>query len=540
MANKTQTIRIESILGGHSPFGPFASADQFGYSLGIDPDLGVINNSFAGLKPSGYIKPTPVRQFSEGSLASEVVWITPDVKNFNYTYLYAANGSVYSYDGSSITGLGDLTDGGTSNANGAAYNDNYIYFARDTTIARYGPLNGSPSFTDDYWTGVLGKTQLENPSMLILASRTSTKRPNHVMHRHNDGKLYFADTLAGQGIINVISTTKTTVEGDTDNGSMYNALDLPFGYHVSDIETFNDDLVMSVIETPTTQQSTLNSSPKLVFWDTISQSPNKVINFSFPDPIISAIINVAGTIYIFSGQAFQFGTRISRYIGGESFEQVAIIRDTYPPAPGGVAHTLSRIFFSGELYQTPSSTRRATIYALGSQYAQNMSMYSVMGSTQSTNAAYINALSFYKESSFSLLYPLFSWKDSSAGQYGLDGIDAANERYSIPYRWLSQTYKIGSKFKITKVKIPLTHTPSSLKTIQPFIYVDDFTTTYTGNTDAVPEINSTNFPQGKKVVDIRPISATGDFNFSIGFSWTGSAEIGIALPITIEYELIPD
>ena len=44
--------------------------------------------------------------------------------------------------------------------------------------------------------------------------------------------------LIGWFNTNYVKTSKTTDEGDTDNGSTYNALDLPFGYMPMDIASW--------------------------------------------------------------------------------------------------------------------------------------------------------------------------------------------------------------------------------------------------------------------------------------------------------------
>src|SRR3990167_123459 len=214
------TIKIESILGGESLFRNFAKADQYQSSLAIDPDMPDSDSGTASDRPSGFLRPVGNFGYGGAALTGAPMWMTPTPKN-SLTYVYLDNGSTYTASSGSLTGLGDLNDGGTSAGNGSAYYDNYVYFARDTTIARYGPLDGTAAFIDDYWVTTLSKTALTANNYPFLGINEH-RLPNHIMHRHRaDGRLYFADVVDNRGTLHYISTNKTTVEGDNDNGSTY-------------------------------------------------------------------------------------------------------------------------------------------------------------------------------------------------------------------------------------------------------------------------------------------------------------------------------
>lgn len=172
------TIKMESILGGQSPMSHFAGSDQFRASLGIDPGLPAVDNTAvlfkeSGVLASGLIRPAAYSSIAENSgttIASTPMWLKQNPKD-GYTYVYDAVGSIYTIGPSyyaALSGLGDLNDGGSARGNGCDYFDNYMYFARDTTIARYGPLNGTPTFIDDYWAGTLGLTALSNTTYPVV------------------------------------------------------------------------------------------------------------------------------------------------------------------------------------------------------------------------------------------------------------------------------------------------------------------------------------------------------------------------------------
>lgn len=329
MANNARQILIESILGGESQYQNFSAVDEFQQSMGIDPSL-----AFGDLAASGYINPTVVRNVGN-TVNNWPVWFVTNPKNSNY-YLYDTSGSLYSVD-TNVTGLTDLNDGGTARGNGLAYYDNYLYASRSTTIARYGPLDGTPAWTDDYWVGSLGKAALVDTAYPSIPQGLSITSLNHVLHRHTDGKLYIADVVGNQGTLHYISTSKTTVEGDTDNGSTYNALDFPYGYWPTAMASYGDQLVVALYEGN-------NRRAKLAFWDTTNSTTyEKIIDSEYPDTIISALINSNGLLYAFSGSPASGGVRILRFLGGYSFEQVGFVEGASLPLPGAVLGRLNQV-----------------------------------------------------------------------------------------------------------------------------------------------------------------------------------------------------
>jgi hypothetical protein len=516
MTNKTQQIRIESIWGGISAL-PYQSRDDEYYaSILVDPDVG---------STPGAIQPRAATGTGEAVFANSALWVVPTPKTSEY-FVYDADGSVYS-SSSSFAGIGDLNDGGTASGNGAAYYDNYLYCARDTTIARYGPLNGTPAWTDDYWVSTLGKTTLSNtsyPSSLY----GNISRPNHFLHRHSDGRLYIADVVGNQGTLHYIATTKTTVEGDTDNGSKYNALDLPFGYWPVCLTSYGSMIVAAVFEGNTSGSGYGRS--KIIFWDGISDSPNQTIDLPFGDRLISAMLNVNGVLYVWSGSDQISFTRISRYIGGDSFEQVRTI-DSPLPWPGAVDHSLARIFFGGvSNISAVGLSDQPCVYALGSNNVGGLSLHAVHG-LSSTGASEITALKLRTTSfdpSISIMW--------AGGSSGTDGFTEDIGTYrNGPYPlWVSKFYRIGAPFKITKIRFE--GSGSSSSEITPTIHTDFGS--FTGASNGLPVITSANYPgTTNAVIVMRPVGVTGEMYFALQFQWTvHTSPIAIPPTIIIEYE----
>lgn len=538
------TIRIESILGGHSPSTHFASKDQIRSSLGIDPSWPISDSQTDkyGKVASGLIRPTAANKASGSTINGAPLWLLRHPKGYGATpnetiYVYDSVGSVYSFaiPTSTFSGLGDLNDGGTAAGNGAAYNDNYVYFARATTIARYGPLNGTPTFTDDYWVSSLSKTALVDTSYPPELFN-SFPYPNHPLHRHSDGKLYIGDVVGNKGTIHYISTTKSTVEGDTDNGSTYSKLQFGYGLWPTAIESYGSNLAIALYEGGVASlQHPLNRA-KIAFWDTTSANANQITWVEFPDEIITGLRNIDGVLYVASGSVQSRGFRISRFVGGYTFEEVFYSEDGEPPMTGAMDGSSKRLVM-GSFCVIPETS--GCVFSLGLQKAAlGNGIFNVMGC--SNTSASVTAVSFVSNLAFGLTLPYTGWSNGGSGGTN-NGFDIPGTDYSQnPQTLWGQVNRIGQKFKITKIRFPLAQAVAANMTVTPKIYVDDGTASYTGGqSNGLSIINNTNYPGAKNVV-MRPENLTGEHNFWLELKWTGSALCVVGLPITIEGELIDD
>jgi hypothetical protein len=457
-------------------------------------------------------------------------------------YVLDARGSTYTYaqGEGTYTALDDkgLTSG---SGNGMEYYDNYMYIATNTNIVRYGPLDGTPTFTGNYWTGTLALTALENNSypFVLLPSGTSISLPNHYMHRHSDGKLYIADVVGNQGYLHYIKTTKTTVEGDTNNGSTYQALRFGYGLVPICMESLGSILVTALYERDSTA-STNNigirgqtTRAKIAFWDTLSQNFNSITWVEFPDGLITAMKNVNGTLYVFSAPAEKnTGFRVSRYVGGSTFEEVWSSEDGLAPFPGAVDGVSSRLVFGSNTF-IPKST--GCIFSLGLS-ANGISngifcpfSTSVSGDLMVTSLI----LPTFSGRGKGWDYPVFGSSDFSSA-FELEGFGVGGSS-NMNATWWSQLYRIGQRFKITKIRIPLAEPLLSTSSITPTIYTDDgFGTSY-----AQTAITQANFGTQRTIV-IHPTNVTGESNFWLELDWGNEYQHTVSLPITIEYELIPE
>lgn len=510
---------IESILGGHAQADFFPGKDQFTYALSIDPDHHGNGNFY---RPSGIIRPVSYAKFSTSAVSGIPYWLISTPKNTNI-YAYDGDGEFISYSSllASETVIGTPTSGV---GNGGAYYNNYIYLATPTDLSRYGPLDGSPSLTNTVWTGAtLGsQTALVNTTY----PSASITIPNHPIHVHVDNKLYVGDFKNGQGMIHFVKTTKSSAEGDTNNGSTYQALTLPLGYMPTDIESFGTDLAIIAIQTSDTLA--IQGKAAMFLWDTTSSNFYRQV--PIPTPLSSAIVNKNGELFIFAGE-FSHGMQILRYLGGYSFEQVLFDGETTSPVAGAVDVDYSRIIWGISYISTQ---RGASVMALGSRDPRinRGGVFNVALTT--ANAAQtpvIGAVKVFQQNSGPYPRYVVGWGQTNNGVYGLDAYDAGNSGGTF----VSRFFLHGRAGKINKIRFPLSAAVASTTSIAISILADGAETE-----TALRTINNTNDP-GKKLVVCSPSSATFQYGYKIKIVFSNTAiDPAIALPITIEGELFDD
>lgn len=533
-----QTITISNIFGGKSPSQYFQAEGQYSHSVGIDPDL-PISDAVGDRETSGMLRPSGYASFDGANVNANPYWILTSPKTA-LVYVILNNGRLISYNSSlaSETLIGTAT---SSSGNGAVYYNNYIYIGTNTNISRYGPLSGTAALTDSVWTGTTLGSQTALVNTTYPSIRGSGTLPNHVMHVHTDNKLYVCDydstsstaSQRGHGLIHYVRTTFSTTEGTGNDGSTYNALDLPLGYMPTCLESYGNFLVIGAI--PDGSNTTLTQGKAtLFFWDTVSSSFLQVLYL--PDPLITAMKNVNGRLYIFTGAVsngtdVSNGYRVSVYIGGNRVEQVHYSNTGSPPLAGAVESFGDRVVW-GTFEQMPTTTAASpNYYAAGFAYGSKdnrfpAGIHGIINSTASAGAAdgLVTAIKNVQQASFS--YPRFvvGWRDATNF-----GLDSQSTTYGTSI-WRSPLYRIGKPFTITTIRFSLGTAVAANHTITPTVYLDNFSSSSTSN---LAVVNNTNYASSERFIEFRPtISARN--NFVLEFSWTGTALLPILLPIEIE------
>jgi len=505
-------ITINSVLGGQSPSFYLSAKDQFLSSLAVDPDAPVGSL----IKASGTLVPVGYSKFSSTGMSGASRWLMTNPKDTNL-YSYNSDGELVSYS-SALTAASESVIGTpTSGAgNGAAYFNNYLYLATPTDVSRYGPLTSSPTIANNFWTTTLSLTATTNTTYPSLRGKAI---PNHAMHVHTDGALYFCDFVNGNGLIHKIKTSKTTHEGDTNDGSTYNVLDLPFGYYPTDIESYGTDLVLAAHRTTDT---TVNQGGAAVFfWDTFSSSFYRQV--PLPDPLITALENVNGILFAWTGNAAG-GCRMSSYLGGDVFKDVMYLDEGTPPFAGAVDSLGNRIVWGGYVTTPASST---TVFALGSKNARlPQGLHSVAKGTLSGTNYNATAVKFVEQANNSLPRAVFGESDESSA-YQLMKYGSGATLGSV---WRSQVYNVGGEFTIKKLSLPLGAAVAANMSIVPKVYVDDGSSSVTGTT-----VNSTNYAASQRLIVQYP-EIRGSCNFFLELTWGSTTALPVTLPVNIEIE----
>lgn len=533
MANKVQTIRIDSILGGTSPTTHYGSSNQFRASLGIDPAQPIDDaDSATSSIAAGLLRPAACSAISTTVVTSAPLWIKANPKTA-FAYVLDANGSAYTINASfdTITAISDAGELSNGTGNGCEYYDNYMYFAKDTTIARLGPLSGTTTLNGNYWVGTLALTALEDTTY-PTSYKNGIQYPNHVMKRHSDGKLYIADVVGNTGTLHFIQTSKTTVEGDTNNGSDYDKVNVGYGLWPTAMESYGEELVIAFYEG--SNASLKQPRAKVAFWDTTSTNVNKMIWVEFPDQIITALKNVNGVLFAVSGNINTKGFRVTRFLGGYTFEEVWYSETGEPCMPDAVDGILNQ-FLIGNYTTVPESA--GCVYSYGLQKgALGQGFFNTMRASGSGSSTTVTATLIADNNELAFFGPIIGWTQAGDGSTGVQhGFDRQATTYSnAPSMWWSSVYRIGARFKITRVRIPLSQAVASGMTIIPKIYIDDAIASSTLTT-----IDYTNYP-GVRFVTIRPDGLVGQNNFWLELKWAGDSLLTVGLPIEIDFEIVPE
>lgn len=170
-------------------------------------------------------------------------------------YTYDSGGHIYSRTPSNT--WTDLRTVANSNGQGMELFDDYLYYTQNTQIGRYGPLSGSPTFTDNWQTG-------------LTDTSAAGKR--------------FAPIKAFQGGFAVGHGNKMAWY----DGAVWTLAKMTFppGYNVRTIDTVDEFLAIGVWKGSTITDS---ESGIVFFWDGTASTYNFFVEI--PEGGINAILN---------------------------------------------------------------------------------------------------------------------------------------------------------------------------------------------------------------------------------------------------------
>ena len=519
--------------GGLAPSEYFSSTGQVLASIGIDPDL-PISDAVGDRLTSGALRPSAYAKFSSTAVTANPYSLITNPKD-SLVYCVLANGRLLSYTSAfaSETLVGTVASPNTSATYGVYYN-NYIYIRTQTNISRYGPLNNTPTLVDSVWTGATLGSQTALTNYTLPSIRGGGTLP-FTMFVHSDNNLYHADFINGKGLIHKIQTTKTTNEGDTNNGSAYNVLDLPFGFIPTCIGNYGADLVIGGIQT--TNGTITQGKAMLFFWDTFSDSFYNQVPLA--DTVVTALINNNGFLHVFSGSIgtgadVSNGYRVSAYLGGQTLKQIYFSNTGSPPLLGAVDSIGEKVIW-GTFEQIATTTASApeyyaTVMSINSKDARLSSGVQGIAKASATATAadgLVTAVKNLEQSSFSFPKYVIGWRDATSF-----GIDSKTTTYTTSI-WRSPMIQVGQKFVVNRISLPLAVAVASNITVTPKIFLDDFSSS---STTYLQAITATNFPNSERNIVYYP-TINGNHNFCFELRWSGSVLAPILFPITIELDV---
>jgi len=524
-----EKLQIKNVFDGQSATDYFGTDGSFNTSIAVDPDFGVGST----VKTSGILVPTNYKKFSGANINGDEIAIITNPKDA-LVYVILRNGRIISYNSSlGSETLVDTVAG--SNATGAEYYNNFIYIigtgASKDDVSRYGPLNNSPVLTDNVWKGATLGSQAALTNTTYPTIR-GIQLPNHPTTVHQaDNVLYFGDFKDGQGLIHKIKTTKGTDEGDTDNGSGFNALDLSFSYmptSLASIGTLNDIMISGI----QTSDSTVNQGESRLFlWDS-TNTTSFDLDIFIDDPLVTAMKKVGGTLYIWSGNA-QNGVRLSRWLGGESVQSIEYLEEGLPPSHYAVDSLGDRIIWGG-FVTTPEAA--ACVFSFGSKRPDlPIGINNIARATSTGANQMVYALKFVLQADNKRPQMVIAWRDDTT--QGIDQLDTAATKGSAYSSFFQKKIVIGKTFEILEIRVPLTPTLATNMSLIPTIFVDDATSA----TVTLTTINSTNF-SGFHITFKNPElnGARGENNFLFRLNWQGTVELAVPLPIDFIIDIHED
>lgn len=337
MFAKSQFV-ISDIFEGLMPSALFGAKGQYLAAIGIDPDMPATDQA-SDLKMSGMIRPVNYEAFSGELITAAPIGIITNPKD-SYIRAILADGNVVRYNPDLSGETVEFTLAAAA-ARGSFYNNNYIYIPTPTDIARIGPLDGTPSLDDTFWTGTLGLTDLTDAS--FPQTLFGLGYLNHFGMSHVDGAGYILDYLNGQGMVHLLNTEFGTHEGDNDSSirpSAYNILQLPFNYIPITVCKYGEDLVVACAFT--TDSGIIQGPGALFFFTPGTTPPSFYRKLDLPDVLPSVLWYVDGTLYGLSGD-IAGGYRLFRYVGGDNIQTLAIVEDGIPPLQSANACVGSRL-----------------------------------------------------------------------------------------------------------------------------------------------------------------------------------------------------
>jgi len=486
--------------------------------LGIDPEerLGSFTNW-----PADAAVPTCLATGENGrDYITESPMFISRANESSGVWVLGADGSLVSFGPTLATPSGIGNPGGAGN--GMLIYGDYVYCATGTDIYRHGRISQTAPAFAQYWTTTLGMSALTNTT---YPSTRSVTYPNHFLHVHTDGYVYVCDYDGERGRIHRFITD---ADG-TDGTAQWNVLSLPPKMMPFSMVSFGTDLAIVCSPDAAYASGAQRGGQGVVYlWDAVSG--NRIYRaVPVGDQMATAAVNHNGVLKVWSGN-IDAGTRLLQYMGGETFQEIARTRGGSPPFAGAVDTTDDAVLWGQAIVDYPAAYSGALMY--GRRRSKRASGLNGIGLIDTTNTLPI--VSAMKILSPTSKQPAIGWRTA---------VDGATYRGLASYA-SAGTFKgilalppvvVNRRFRLKRLRFGLTSGVAAGTSITVTVYVDGWGTSFNA-TAGLSDVNATNFPNGDRVVDFRDLTVCGNTDFTVAFTFGGTANTGIVPPVTVEYE----
>ena len=181
----------------------FTGAISNDYKVGT-PNSYLFSRNIDVFQDASYMTPYPrAVKVSGSTVIDQVLWAVDGSPFDTNRYFYGREGNFYSEDAGGVwTNLRTVTD---SLGNGLGVLNDYIYYAGDITLGRYGPLSlGSPTFNDNFLAD--GITDLDQSG----SGTGNTYTPPVAISEASTDKQPFTPNYDPVGSISIYVTSKGT------------------------------------------------------------------------------------------------------------------------------------------------------------------------------------------------------------------------------------------------------------------------------------------------------------------------------------------
>lgn len=404
MARQLYTVRLfNGGIAESKKQGSSEGSFYFGQNLNIYGDPTELTINPALTKVSG------------STVVDLVKWIVPGTPHVSKIYYYGDTGRIYESNtsGASWSSIRTVSNSG---GQGLEVHNDYLYYTQDSQIGRYGLLSGSPSFTDNWQTG------LNNTSTTDLAPIKAFKEGFGVGHGNYlgwwDGSTWDVDRLI-----------------------------LPAGYNIRSLEVIDEFLAIGTWRGTSITDSEDNY---VFFWDGSATTFNFFVQTDGP---VNAMVNNKNRLMTVQGSQ---GNIYFNYAPFSHIETIPFVdSDEYVEVlPGAMSNWLG-LAHIGVGGNTDSANVYQGVYQYGSasdKYAEAFNFgYTISEGVSQATTIKVGAVKGIGNQLYA------SWKNGST--YGVDRVTTTSPPYTTAtYQGLILDDRRPAKQKLA-ITLKATHLP---------------------------------------------------------------------------------